>query len=98
MSRFSLKGTIDGIEVEVTWADGHLLAAPSLKAMIQSQAAALETAGVAVGPVCGPFRDSDYLSDPLVALFLLREHVFDTVIDAIGDVPSAPTVPRGGIA
>ncbi|NJJ37832.1 hypothetical protein [Paenibacillus apii] len=98
MSRFSLKGTIDGIEVEVTWADGRLLTTPSITALILSQAAALEASGELIGPVGGPYRERDYLNDPLAALFLLREHVFDTVVDATGDVPSAPTVPWDGIA
>lgn len=98
MSQFSLKGTIDGFEVEVTWADGRLLATPSITAMIQSQAAALEASGELIGPVGGPYRELDYFDDPLTALFLLREHVFDTVVDVTGDVPSAPTVPRDGIA
>lgn len=48
-----------------------------------------------VGPV-GQYAESDYLKDPLTALFLITG-VFTTVDSVTGDVPEAEEPPEGAI-
>ncbi len=66
--------------------------------MIRIHASHLSKAREPIGPVCGPYKDNDYLNDPLSSLFLMKNYVFDEILEATGNVPIAPDVPDGTIA
>lgn len=57
----------------------------------------LERHKTLIGPVCGPYKESNYLGNPFSALFLMTEHFFDEILEVTGDVPQAPSVPDGAI-
>jgi len=94
---FSIKGIFGEREFEVEWAAGELTGPVMLVQLIRSQAEVLQHNGVLVGPVGGPYVDKAYLQQPLSALCLLRDHVFDQVLDVSGDAPIVPPVPDGAI-
>lgn len=94
MSVFWVRGFLAGREREVRWQNGTLTGDALLVALLPMYERALE--GASLGPVGGPYRNRDYLSDPLSAVFLMRE-VFDSIAASGGDLPVPPTVPAGAI-
>jgi len=48
-----------------------------------------------IGPV-GQYMKRD-VNNPLVVLFILKQEVFDEIIDTIGEIPMADETPKGSI-
>lgn len=82
-------------EFDLTWDGGDISGDPNATLLLEATAEVYEEAEVPIGPPTGPFVTEDYLSDPLAALWLMRE-VFE-VLDASGDVPLPPPIPEGAI-
>jgi len=96
--RYTVKGKFGGKTVEVTWDNGHLIGMPTIVNMIRIHSDVLGAQREPIGPVCGPYKEQDYLNDPLAALFLMQDHFFEEIVKVTGDVPEAPRVPDGAIS
>jgi len=92
--KYTVIGTAkNGDKVTVTWEDGKLTGDYVTVRRAESLAKMLE--GERVGPVCGPYTESDHLSDPISTLVILREII--DITDITGNVPQRPPIPDGAI-
>lgn len=74
--------------------DGMLSGDEFAVRLVETYADALE--GKMVGPVGGPWTETNHLEDPLSALFVMRD-AFDKIIEITGDIPEPPEVPQEAI-
>lgn len=93
-----MKFTVSGIakngdKVTVMWEDGNLTGDYVTVKRAESLAKALE--GERVGPVGGPYTESDHLLDPISTIMILREIIDITRVT--GDAPLRPPLPKGAI-
>ena len=91
---FEVTGIFEGTVATVVWDAGEIVFGPESEPEdvaaslgVELHAARLE--GRDVGPIGGPYTQTNHLRDPLSALFVIRD-AFDDVGIAEGDVPEPP--------
>lgn len=91
---YQIKGEKLSKEYNLVYNDGQLSGDEFAVRLVETHAEALE--GQMVGPVGGPWTETDHLSDSLSALFVMRA-AFDEILEVKGDVPEMPEVPEQAI-
>ena len=84
---------INGQDMRVTYSDGDIQG--DLFAADLLRQAAKRAEGQMIGPVGGPYTETNHLSEPLSALLLI-EQAFE-VVDTFGELPEAPGAPEGAV-
>jgi len=91
---FKVKGTVDGVERQVTYEDGKIKGDVVVSALAEGYAEAMD--GYPVG-ISYQYTVKDHLSDPLSALVILLEEVYDEGAEVTGDIPEPKPVPDGAV-
>lgn len=91
---FKVKGTVDGVERQVTYENGRLEGDIIVATLAEGYAEAMD--GYPVG-IAYQYTIKDHLSDPLSALVILLQEVYDEGAEVTGDIPEPEPVPDGAV-